>query len=503
MSALRNFWVTVVGVDEPKLLNGNGHMPGGPTSQTPAPVLRSSTPSPAPAAPNSQPASTPVPSIKISPETASILAGGQQQFTATDLYSDQDWTSKVDWRASPADVISIDDSGLATGKAEVYSPTTATITATDRDGGFTASITVTVDPGPQPDTFGPKVKKFDLWPLRVDLKSAIEPVATALQAEKAMRNFAASAGVDLDKPDTAVTCMKSKMTEQDKTNLKNSANISEQGRLQMVRILQHMQDTTSQLEAAKQRILPDKLPRALFDDLQKTVGNASKVVAFLWGLANKVSALIDPTSRVNAVPGADAIKDKIKSFGDQAKGHTKELVQVGQKINELIGALDDATKQEMSNLNVSLQKDADAFTTATEDYFKNLGTYAEVLGNLSSRAGCPPEYSKTYVAVVAAAQMSKTARAALITKTLAPDKYKTFLNQLVPLGKLVANLPATERSLTGNLIVYEKGGTQYGYNATSATLESLVQQLKLVKKVYDSAPSIEQISKEWNSALTN
>jgi 6-phosphogluconolactonase (cycloisomerase 2 family) len=73
--------------------------------------------------------STPVlTALTVTPSTASIVAGGQQQFTATGLFSDgtkQDETASVTWTSSNSAVATIASGGLATG----VSAGTANITA--------------------------------------------------------------------------------------------------------------------------------------------------------------------------------------------------------------------------------------------------------------------------------------------------------------------------------------------------------------------------------------
>ena len=78
-------------------------------------------------------------SITITPATATIAVGGQQQFKATANYSNgtlQDVTNQASWSASPKGVVSISTTGLATD----LKAGTATITA--KFGGLTGSATL-------------------------------------------------------------------------------------------------------------------------------------------------------------------------------------------------------------------------------------------------------------------------------------------------------------------------------------------------------------------------
>jgi hypothetical protein len=81
-------------------------------------------------------------SIAVSPTNASIVATGQQQFTATGTYSDgshQNLTSTATWTSSVTSVATINTAGLATGIAQGSS----TIRATSGQISGSATLTVT------------------------------------------------------------------------------------------------------------------------------------------------------------------------------------------------------------------------------------------------------------------------------------------------------------------------------------------------------------------------
>jgi len=82
-------------------------------------------------------------SISVSPLTASIAAGGTQQFTATGTYSDlstKDLTSTANWASSLTSVATVSSAGLATGVA------TGATTITDTDGLIVGTAALTVTP---------------------------------------------------------------------------------------------------------------------------------------------------------------------------------------------------------------------------------------------------------------------------------------------------------------------------------------------------------------------
>ncbi len=81
-------------------------------------------------------------SIAVSPTNASIVAAGQQQFTATGTYSDgsqQNLTNSATWTSSATSVATINTTGLATGIAQG----STTIRATSGQISGSATLTVT------------------------------------------------------------------------------------------------------------------------------------------------------------------------------------------------------------------------------------------------------------------------------------------------------------------------------------------------------------------------
>ena len=94
-------------------------------------------------------------SITISPASASIEAGGTQQFTATGTYDDAstaDITADVTWTSSYEAVASIDSSGLATGAAEGSVVILASLVGVNSN---TATLTVTPPPALTSITISP------------------------------------------------------------------------------------------------------------------------------------------------------------------------------------------------------------------------------------------------------------------------------------------------------------------------------------------------------------
>jgi hypothetical protein len=109
-------------------------------------------PAPSPAPPADPQQSTPtmpsIVAIAVRPVNPTIAAGAQQQFSATGTFSDttsQDVTTTVKWSSSAPDVITVDSGGLATAQAVGG---TATVAATDPNGGMLGVANVTVQPPP-------------------------------------------------------------------------------------------------------------------------------------------------------------------------------------------------------------------------------------------------------------------------------------------------------------------------------------------------------------------
>jgi len=105
-------------------------------------------------------------SISVTPTSASILAGGTQQFTATGHYSDgsaQNITTSATWSSSNTTVATVSNSAGTQGLATGIGSGTATISALS--GGVTgmAALTVTGTPNvwaQDPSPLGPPVRCF-------------------------------------------------------------------------------------------------------------------------------------------------------------------------------------------------------------------------------------------------------------------------------------------------------------------------------------------------------
>jgi hypothetical protein len=57
--------------------------------------------------------------------------------------------------------------------------------------------------------------------------------------------------------------------------------------------------------------------------------------------------------------------------------------------------------------------------------------------------------------------------------------------------------------VVGNLVVYQRGSSQYAYRESSQTIQDLPPQLEPVKQVHASGPTIDAIFDKWNNALSN
>jgi hypothetical protein len=287
----------------------------------------------------------------------------------------------------------------------------------------------------------------------------------------------------------------------------------EQGRVEVVNILHQMQTATNQAKTAldKLRSLPGLLPDEFWTDLDKKhLEDAGTSMEHFWDFINSyTSTFTDSLSIVgliHAVAGSDVIKDGIKNLTEEMEISKEKIVQLGDTLNATIIALGQATTKEISDLNLSIQKLTSDFTEAKDVYSKALNDYVKLVDRLSSgkKAAIPQGFAKAYKAVLVAAQQSKATRGKLVTKTLAQNKYKAYLQQLNPPGDLVADLSDSGTDMIkGDWVVYEKGGRQYAYRETPKSIQDLAKQLEPVDKVYAAAPDIDQYFTKWNNALSD
>ncbi len=514
MSALREFakYVRTTGVSAP----------GSPTIQNEA------APAPAPASPPPEPRSAitqqnvgtppevprkPEPALvnlHISPESAKLLVGDEGlPFTVKGDFIDgshADVTDRVKWSCTPPDGLVISRKGVATAVPEYAGDVTVTAKFTDKTGthGVSAKITVTFGDHPellkQGTTVDDSVIQIDLSSLAADLTSSAQFVAQALDAEQAMRDTAARAGLDLDKAGLALVHMKSGLTSDDKSNLEKAASPVTSARTTVVIAMHTMQKTTEKLQTALDTGLQGQLPAEFFDGLEKDILDIGSMVEHLWDVVVGLIGVKTLDDFLKAVAGTDEVKDTIKdTINAKINGPTVDvndkIDQIGLTLNEFIQRFNLKALREMKDLNNDLKRDKNDFPAAMEAYGEAMAVYAHEVQKMTAKAGCPPEVSETYMAVIAAGQAFQIAVDALISSNLQDPELSEHLRRFMPLGKLIVNAPS-------GWLVFEKDHKQYGYQATVAQIKTIVRQLKLVKQVHEAADYVKDRAKEWRAALT-
>jgi hypothetical protein len=465
-------------------------------------------PAPSPAAP-APPADPELVALEINADATTLLIGGELPLSVTGKLSNgstQPFTDPVAWSTKPANVVRIDRKGVALGLPETVEDTKVTITATARSASgksVAASQTITVTPGDHQEKLQVGVIDKDLGQLRADLESTSKQVEAAIAAEAAMTSAAAKAGIDLDKPDTALACLRGAMTDQQRNDLKNGAQIVEDERSAVVTSLQEIEITLDKCRTVSKRLQLQKLPSEFFEELDKDLNDSGTMLEHFWDLLGGLSVATGWMDIIHTVGASDLFKDHLKSLGDEVDDLNAKIGKVAETLNNLVDALVDEAKEELANLNLELEKRRAGCEKKTENFAQGMKNYGERLGQLAGAAACPPEVTATYLAVLEAGQRSENALAALITKTLARDRIPEQVKQLVPLGQLIFNAPAGDKSVVNSYLVYQKGSKQYRYFETVASLQNIVRLLRRVPLVYGTAKSTKDRFTKWNDALTH
>lgn len=361
--------------------------------------------------------------ITISSPSTSLAADGQMAFFAKGDFSDdtsREVTSEVNWHSSNSQAVSMDNNGMAIG----HSPGTATITATSKDtkSKATAKADITVK-GPAPT--GP-IKEVDLSGLKKDLKSTSGVVKAALDAEKKMRDTAASGAVDLNKPEAAAAAMK--LTPAAKNDLKQAWTPVEQSQLHLQNVFHQLEGASDALKTEQEALanLPKKMPDPSPDEENKAgeaddnralaehIVDFTNVVSILANSIKGISGLLAPGLLVgpNLIFSSDFMKDWIKGPTQELKVVEKELADVQTKVNDLIGALGKTAVQKVQDGILAVKRIQADLTAALQEYAKVLADYGKMVDSLSSGKdpAIPPQIGKTIGAIKLASQLSKDAQ---------------------------------------------------------------------------------------------
>ena len=228
------------------------------------------------------------------------------------------------------------------------------------------------------------------------------------------------------------------------------------------------------------------------------------VTEHVWDFINQITQITLQVADLHLIAGTDLIKDALKGdkMQKQIDALSSQLDTQRDTVNGMITATSDRAAKDAANAlkdygrKLDSLKEQMALTRgAIERYSKHLNSFATAKG----KAKPDPEVEKvlnTYRAIIDAATSSKIARKALNTKTLGPGAYKTFVDQMIPLGK-----PITDDKNTGGASLFHKGGTLVKYTTTAAVTEALASGLEDVVAVYDDAGKIDQWFAAWSSAV--
>ena len=230
------------------------------------------------------------------------------------------------------------------------------------------------------------------------------------------------------------------------------------------------------------------------------------VLEHVWDFVNAMSQFTGAVANINLFAGLDLIKDVIK--GDQTQKQidaiNAQLDTHREAINGIIASVSDRAAKDVENAIIDygkkidgLKEQMDITRGAVVRLSKHVAAFTAKKGGKVAGDKDAEKVRQTFAAIVQAATASKIARKALNTKTLGPGAYKTFADQMIPLGK-----PITDDAKTGGASLFHKGGTLVKYTTTAAVTEALASGLEDVVSVYEDAPKIDQWYASWMSAVS-
>jgi hypothetical protein len=204
-------------------------------------------------------------------------------------------------------------------------------------------------------------------------------------------------------------------------------------------------------------------------------------LGYLVKIGITIKDLADPKEQAAKVllhAGGEIGAELLKEAGHgQPKDFTPQIEALGKAVNDVVGRLEGSEKTSIANAETYLKTKAKDLLEAQRNFQKRYSSYAGKIDQLSAKvkSRIPPKYAEVLKAVTTAFMESKAAVTMLEGTTLAPDKVKDCWNQLKPpSGKL---------------------------NVTQESLDKAMPLLEQVNGLYESAPTIEKLHKEWAEAL--
>jgi hypothetical protein len=343
------------------------------------------------------------------------------------------------------------------------------------------------------------------------LQTAKPILKRASDAEDAMIFAAALERIDLEDPKSAVASRPpSKLSDQDKTNLRTSFAQVDQARVQKAHILHEMQATTREIATATKFQLNLKRPpdQALTQEQKNALSTGLKIITtVLDGLSTVVPVFMEDKFSLAklglAIIGADAVKDRITDIDDELARVEKKIEELGDKlertINKLettITALQGAATDEIRDLKERSRVERDDLAEQTKVYLNALHDYQKLVLKVSPKAGGGPGFEKTFAAILSASQASLSARSELNTPRLRPDRAKIFLAELQNPGTFRQQLTKPD------VAVFDNGREIISFlGETEASVKDLAEQVQKVTELYESSVKIDRIFKAWKDAL--
>jgi hypothetical protein len=376
--------------------------------------------------------------------------------------------------------------------------------------------------GQLPDPF----TTCDLTQLDKDFLNTQNIVREALDAALAMQATAGQFAVELNEPERAAASIRQSgltVPEPDRRRLKDELDKVEQAVLDVNQRFHAVEKAREDLDAALIELnnLPDQAPPKDDDDPSFSVG---KRVEHAWDMINAVTSVLKQGVTVRdvaqAILGSDAVKDRVEKLADR-------LANAEADIDHAMIVLNAAINVQKFVAAKRVQDGASQLARAVDDYKAQLGLFArhrdefiqcltETVAKVQAAAPAASatipsarSVAQVYGAVIVAGSAVKAAKSALITDTLSEQQYKVWMQQLVPPGTLLLELPdggepTAPRVMTvaGDVIFYRKGNTNFAYRATRQKIEAYATQFAPTDDFYDRSTSVINTLDAWTKAMT-
>jgi hypothetical protein len=352
----------------------------------------------------------------------------------------------------------------------------------------------------------------DIQPLKNDLAGAVKAIDQALTDDNAMHNLANANKIDLQNPAARVATVSAGLPDDVKVELQQSLNVLDKSR-------EDLRGAVSGIQNAKDRLVSDThklaaLPRPSSPPAgggNADDGKIGEIVEHIWDAVNNLLEFVPIIGVISvdlgkAIAGTDYVKDGIKEFFGEVDKTLAVLDRMEQQTNAIYDRMRDAAAADVKRDNVELQRASAHYRSLVKALQNDVSLVDQLMEKYLKNRGSSPEKAAT-MQVYAAVDKAKTSMAAarnlLNSGTLGPRTYMAWVNQLVPLGKLVGEGGDTGQpgAIRGSYVIYEKNGKNYAYREAKAVMDDISHQLQRVVLIY--ASDTEQIGDKWSAALRN